>query len=876
MKFFNWLKNKFNRESPFPVTSPSSQQDPLPESPQPQTSEAQVYFLQGNQVFNSEGFTGVISAVEQQLQIQPHYDEVLYSRGTTLPELANFESVINSYQQAVQIQPHYPQAWNNLGVALFSSGQYEQAIASFDQALRLQPDNSLAWYNRGVSLGQQGQYEQAIASFDQVVHLKPHYYQAWINRGNALGELKRYEEAITSYDQALQLQSDLPLAWINRAIAARQSTGCDINVQQQFVSRFQADFANSRQKLAAAFEAGDGRQKLREFINAPLPEAFITQLEKDWRQHPFHLNPLLNQRGAQGQIASLQAPIDKAIRRDSHPEAWGQLYHHLGQAHYGRGRTSANPYPFWRKALISYRAALQTLTQGDFPHQHLELLQDLIRVLIDLDNLDEARELCQQGAALRQRLLADPQNTPLYKQKLALRTSIFDQASVDLAVQSGKIATGWQLAETSKNTSIQRIFGTETISDPEYSQIQAILTSSTAAIYWHLSASVLTTFLILPGSDEAILAENKCAQERRSGKKVCTATLQQVLEWEKWLQQWNEQYQEYTAQEQSEETEKQGKQRLAWRKQLRENLAELAVILNIEAIEQALQEHNITNLVLIPHRDLHRVPLHYLLDKFTCTYLPSAQIGVKLRSTQIDNPLFLQNALVVNTQKEDSSQLSFGEVEAELMGEIFADTVKIANQAVTHDALQQALSQPQQIFHFNGQANDNSFNPQQSCLRLNDTDKFTLGEILEPNIVAPLLVSLPACESATINNQAIADEYVGLVNAFIQAGSQWVVNSLWKVESDASMVLMVEFYQQLQAGKAPAVALREAQQWLQNVSKEELQQWFERASATVSGKPALTKLLQKRQTQIRNMKRNKPYRNPYHWAAFIISGQPKF
>ena len=53
-----------------------------------------------------------------------------------------------------------------------------------------------------------------------------------------------------------------------------------------------------------------------------------------------------------------------------------------------------------------------------------------------------------------------------------------------------------------------------------------------------------------------------------------------------------------------------------------------------------------------------------------------------------------------------------------------------------------------------------------------------------------------------------ADEPYGLMSAFLQAGSQNVVGTLWKVEDSYSRLIATEFYKNLKSG--PAEALRRA------------------------------------------------------------------
>ena len=85
---------------------------------------------------------------------------------------------------------------------------------------------------------------------------------------------------------------------------------------------------------------------------------------------------------------------------------------------------------------------------------------------------------------------------------------------------------------------------------------------------------------------------------------------------------------------------------------MEQRLLKLKNILNIGAIVHELED--ITHLILIPHGDLHRFPLHALFDpplheerihnngyypegqslesNFTITYLPSVQLGLSLQS----------------------------------------------------------------------------------------------------------------------------------------------------------------------------------------------------------------------------------------------------
>jgi len=95
------------------------------------------------------------------------------------------------------------------------------------------------------------------------------------------------------------------------------------------------------------------------------------------------------------------------------------------------------------------------------------------------------------------------------------------------------------------------------------------------------------------------------------------------------------------------------------------------------------------------------------------------------------------------------------------------------------------------------------------------------------------LVVLSACESArgvVLQGEGVAS----LQRAFLIAGAESVVASLWKVNDDVTKRLMTAFYTFLRAGNSRSVALR-------------------RAAAQVRSSPE--------------------YAHPYYWAGFVLVGQ---
>lgn len=121
-----------------------------------------------------------------------------------------------------------------------------------------------------------------------------------------------------------------------------------------------------------------------------------------------------------------------------------------------------------------------------------------------------------------------------------------------------------------------------------------------------------------------------------------------------------------------------------------------------------------------------------------------------------------------------------------------------------------------------------------SYLALADT-RLTAREVFAlPNLQADL-VALAACESAA-NVIATGDEPLGLIPAFLYAGTNSVLATLWKVQQKAAALTMQLFYDRLldsQNVVHKAEALRQAM-------------------LTVRETPG--------------------FESPYYWAPFILNG----
>ncbi|MEZ2240095.1 tetratricopeptide repeat protein, partial [Microcoleus sp.] len=484
----------------------------------------------------------------------------------------DFEGGIVSFDKALEFKPNYSKSWNGKGNALSALGRVEEAIASFDKALEIKPDCHKAWYNRGYALYKLGLHEDAIASYDKALEFKPDLHESWYNRGIALGNLGRLEEAIASFDKVLEFKPNDYGAWINRSISVSQTS----KHNELAYELLQAKFPKC----------------------PPVTRTLITHK--------------LTQRGYEGQILTLKTGLEYC-RQNTHPEGYGELHQALGNAHYDRGQLNS-PNTYWNKATTSYQEALKTLTPDTFLQLHLQVLQKLIKTLVSLKQTDEANKLRRDATDLLQRLLKQQNYSQLTQQQLTDKLVSFEQLTVNIFIQSGQFAKALATAETDKNVCLSWLLDALPIPDYEteetvtHAQIQQLINPTTCAIYWHLSDASLTTFII---KSDGLLSPETCFSDFSD-------------EFEKWVKEWNQQYTDYQSKEKTSQVNH------PWRGGMVSQFARLNAILKIDVIEQQLE--GITELILIPHRDLHRFPIHALFGgDFVVSYLPSAAVGINLQ-----------------------------------------------------------------------------------------------------------------------------------------------------------------------------------------------------------------------------------------------------
>ena len=149
-----------------------------------------------------------------------------------------------------------------------------------------------------------------------------------------------------------------------------------------------------------------------------------------------------------------------------------------------------------------------------------------------------------------------------------------------------------------------------------------------------------------------------------------------------------------------------------------------------------------------------------------------------------------------------------------------------------------------------------------------DDGILTAKEISSLDLRGLDLVVLSACQTGL--GEITGDGVFGLQRGFKKAGANALIMSLWKVDDDATQMLMSRFYKNLIAGKSKYESLREAQRYVREYEKIETIETTEPNSGHRPVTAREREEARKKEQKQTTYKTVRPYRDPKYWAAFIL------
>jgi CHAT domain-containing protein/Tfp pilus assembly protein PilF len=747
-------------------------------------------------------------------------------------EIGDFEQANASYDEALKCHPENQEgswslcgqdAWTRCGSALFHVERYQDAITAYDQAIIYDPNNCKALHDRGFSLYKLQQHQESIESYDQALVCKPDYAEAWLGRGNALIQLEQIDEALEAFAQAIYHKPDYATAWLNHSAALFKLNRYEESIAScDQALKIKPDYYMAWENRSNGAFSGHGSQESNLFTN---------------------LHPELNQWGYQGELASLKVGLIYCSATHC-SIGHGHLQRWIGNAHWDHARTEESPRPSWREALKAYNASLRVLTAYEHPEERLQTLQKLILTYGALREItpDAMLALLRQGTELRTRILTQARSDE-QRERLTRTLPNFNELTVDFHVSQGDNIAAIETAEADKNGLMQwLISGTA-----NYARMREMLAPDRAIVYWYLSANAITSFILRHDQPDPIVVTEF---DREISLKMRDRL-------DEWIKKWNKNYNPKSKDADSN-----------WQDTLETELETLAEILEIPKLIPHLQ--NIQTLILVPHRDLHRFPLHSLLPQSNITYLPSLQLGRKLPAAPDTDPTIL----TIEAPNHDGMEpLYHTAAESIVLHQLYPNYLHLPPDEASPEIFLQSIAQSHTHLHFNGHANHNLTDPKHSQLALTGSATLTLQEFINHPCRTTHLVTFAACETGITNAQTITSEYVGWVSACLGRGIPHVLSTLWTVQSEATAFFMLYFYRQLQQHKSPILAHYQAQQWLRTLTVLDLRQFYAtELFQTVNTE--LEEFLEFEQYKLSKMEESdQPYAHPYYWAAFILSGR---
>jgi CHAT domain-containing protein/Tfp pilus assembly protein PilF len=260
----------------------------------------------------------------------------------------------------------------------------------------------------------------------------------------------------------------------------------------------------------------------------------------------------------------------------------------------------------------------------------------------------------------------------------------------------------------------------------------------------------------------------------------------------------------------------------------------------LEPVETSGYLEGKRSLVIIPHAELHFLPFgalighgdRFLVERFQLAYAPSASVWLRLRRSPAGGRAGRVLALAPHTGRLPASR---DEVES-ILSQYGGRATVLTGHSASAEALRSGAPD-HDVLHLATFGVLNKHNPLFSYVELagDDDARLEVHEVFALPLDGQLVV-LSACQTALASG-ALADvppgdDWVGLTQAFLQAGAGGVLASLWLVEDRATARLMEGFYRRLAAGESEAAALAGAQ---------------------------------------RAMLREPGHEHPFHWAGFVLT-----
>lgn len=228
-----------------------------------------------------------------------------------------------------------------------------------------------------------------------------------------------------------------------------------------------------------------------------------------------------------------------------------------------------------------------------------------------------------------------------------------------------------------------------------------------------------------------------------------------------------------------------------------------------------------TPLVILADGEIAGVPMialwdsrqkRYLLQDHLVRYaasLEEAAVPPPARDTRALRALLVANPQFDRQAFPDLKNLTWAKAEVDSIQRMYGSAERLSAEAATLDAFLDRAPRVD-VIHFAGHALFDDTRPEQSSLVFAGKGRLSAQVADSLDLGGVRLVVLSACRTARAR-QGRSGGMAGLSGALLSAGAGGVVGSLWDVNDELTLPLMVHFHREYRKSGNAAEALREAQ-----------------------------------------------------------------
>lgn len=607
---------------------------------------------------------------------------------------------------------------------------------------------------------------------------------------------------------------------------------------------------------------------------AVLSEFALESAPRVWVQTQLHLGSAYLKRSRDDSEGDADAAIQctrealRLITRDGDAMAWARVQEQLGTAFAKRGlvgdaELAVDCFNSALSVHFSYRSLLRR--SGDAVVDKAAVARDiaacvskLLRCLTSLDRVVEAVELIERARAASLAELKDAATDSSIQHgsserkawvtaRAALRSA---QRALEVAEASGtKADVAWakavdRAAEAAESRAREALVAAEPTLELardmpplDHVAMQQILADDAVALYFFLSEHFSGVFVVakdLPIPRMLVYSDADSMRIKTTARAFADHVKSKCPQ----------------------------ASFAAWHEALARRLADVADAMRMHDVHALLKKRpdkssvvlNCPSLVIMPHSELHAIPIDALpiqelggatlsaIYNAACFYAPSLRLcslarGHDVRTSSAEGQPPPTSLVAVQNPTGD---LPGADDEVRWIAKLFGcvDSVVLAGDAATKAALAGRVEDAEArgsgyVLHLACHGKHES--RWETGVILAQNERLAVGDIITWNVRSCRLCVASACSTAL--NDSITDaasENIGIPSALLVAGVPCVVAGLWRVDDAATALLMSKLYELLHRGALVSRALSEAQHWLRGLRAHEVE-----ASLAVVGNPLL-------------------------------------